>query len=110
MEYEDIDNNENIAYYFGDLSIDIYNDYRLEPESFYTKLEQFYTFFNKLKGLESIRVVNILANNTFKYYITLSEKTISFITPAPYVFNSSTNLQYNDTKFKRLFIDLGTST
>lgn len=40
MEYEDVDNNEYIAYYFGDLSILTYNDCLFADfELFYTKLE-----------------------------------------------------------------------
>ena len=46
MEYEGVDDDEDIAHYFEDLSIDKYNDYSPEPESFYTKLEQFHTFFD----------------------------------------------------------------
>lgn len=52
----------------------------------------------------------MLANNTFKYQITLSNETILLITVlAPYVFNLSTHLQYNDIKFKGLLIDSGAS-
>lgn len=45
-DYEGIkDNNERVAQYFRDLSIDIQNDNIPEPESFYIKLEQFHTSF-----------------------------------------------------------------
>lgn len=40
----------------------------------------------------------------------LSDKTISPATLTPYVFNSSTNSRYNNTKFKRLLIDSSAST
>ena len=56
-------------------------------------------------------VVNTLADNAFKHQITLSDKTVLPITiPTPYLFNSSTDLQYNDIKFKGLLIDSGAST
>lgn len=38
-EYKDIDDDENIAYYFEDLSIDTYNNYIPELESCYTESE-----------------------------------------------------------------------
>ncbi len=44
-KYERIDNREDMTFYFGNLSIDTHNDCTLELESFYTKLEQFYTSF-----------------------------------------------------------------
>lgn len=85
----------------------------MEPtiELFDTKLEQFHTFFGQLEGSESITVVNILADNAFKHQITLSDNTVShIIVPAFYTFNLLTDLQYNDTEFKGLFINLGALT
>ena len=43
IEYEGVDNDENIAHYFEDLSIDANNDCTPGSESFYTESEQFYT-------------------------------------------------------------------
>ena len=63
-----------------------------------------------MQSFESVTAVNALANNAFKHQITLSNKTVSPITLALYVFNSSTDSRYNDTKFKRLLVDLGAST
>lgn len=45
-----------------------------------------------------------------KHKITLSDETVSPITPTPYVFNSSIDSWYNDTEFKGLLIDSGTLT
>lgn len=73
-------------------------------------MEQFYTFFGQLENSEFITVINTLANNAFKYQIILSDETISFITPTLYIINWSTHLQYNNTKFKGLLIDLNIST
>ena len=82
-----------------------------KPESFYIKSEQFHISFGQLEDLEPIIIVNTLADNTFKYQITLSDKTVLPITvPAPYVFNSLTNSQYNNTQFKGLFINSSAST
>ena len=56
-------------------------------------------------------VVNTLADNVFKLRITLNDKIILLLTIlTPYVFNSSTDSQYNDTEFKKLFIDSDNST
>ena len=109
-EYEGIeDDDERVAHYFGNLSIDTKNDI-LEPESFYTKSEQFHTSIGQLQSSESLTVVNILAENAFKHRITLTDEAVFPITPAPYVFNSFTDSRYNDTKFKGLLIDSGAST
>ena len=64
-----------------------------------------------MEGLEPITVVNTLADNVFKHQITRCDETVSPITdPAPYVFNSSTDSQYNNAEFKGLLIDSGAST
>lgn len=47
-----------------------------KPKLFYTKLNQFHNFFNQLKVFKFITIVNILANNTFKYQIILSNLTV----------------------------------
>lgn len=91
-KYKDIEDNKALAHFFADLLIDIYNNYTVESESFYTKLEQFHISFGQLKGFKSETVVNILTDNTFKYQITLSNNTVSpIIVFAPYVFNVSTD-------------------
>lgn len=110
-QYEGINNDEDLAHYLRNLSIDIHNNRMVEFKSFYTILEQFSTFFVQLKGSESKIVVNTLVDNTFKHQIILSNKTVPPITFfVPYVFNLSTDLQYNDTKFKGLLFDLGISS
>lgn len=45
MNYKSVDNNKDIALYFQDLLINIYNNYIVELELFYTNLEHFQTFF-----------------------------------------------------------------
>lgn len=56
-------------------------------------------------------IVNMLADSIFKYQIILSGKTILLITVFnSYIFNLSIDLQYNNIKFIRLFIDLEGST
>ena len=61
--------------------------------------------------MKPITVVNTLADNTFKYQIILSDEIVLSITDlAPYVFNFSTDLQYNDAEFKGLLIDSSIST
>lgn len=107
MDYESIeDDDKRIAQYFGDLLIDIQNDNTFEPDSFYFESEQFSISSGQLKGSKSITVVNTLVDNTFKYQITLNDKTVlPTIVSAPYVFNLSLDSQFNDIEFKRLFID-----
>ena len=58
-DYQGIeDNDERVAQYFGDLSIDTPNDNILKLESFNIESEQFYISFGQLKGSKSITVVN----------------------------------------------------
>ncbi len=88
-EYESVDDDEGIAQYFGNPSIDTHDDYTTEStsESFYIKFEQFHTSIGQLQGSESVTVVNTLADNAFQHRITLSDKTASLISSPPYVFN-----------------------
>lgn len=111
-DYEGIKNDdEHVAQYLGDLSIDMQNDNTPELESFYIESEQFHTYFGQLKGSESITIVNTLAYNAFKHQIILSDKTVLPTTvPAPYVFNLSIDSWYNDMEFKGLPIDSRAST
>lgn len=84
-----------VTHDFGDLSINTYDDYMLKQtiESFYTESELFHISFGQLEGSKFITVVNILADNTFKYQIILSDETVlSITTPASYIFNLSTDL------------------
>lgn len=67
IEYKDIDNNENIAHYFEDLSIDADYNCKLGSSLFYIKSEQFYTSICQLDSFESKTIINILANNVFKH-------------------------------------------
>ena len=94
MNYKYIENNnERVAQYFRDLSINMQNDNIPKLESFHIESEQFHTFFGRLKGLKSIIIVNLLANNTFKHQIILSDRTVLPITVLdPYIFNLSTDL------------------
>ena len=62
---------EHITQCFRDLSMNTQNNNILEPKSFYIKLEQFQNFFGQLKDLGSIKVVNKLVNNAFKYQIVM---------------------------------------
>ena len=87
------------------------NDNIHKLELFYIESDQFHTFFCQLKNLESITIVNSLADNAFKHWITLNDKIVSpIIVPTSYIFNLSTDSWYNDTEFKGLRIDLGALT
>lgn len=110
IKYE-IDNDEDITYYFEDQSVDRNDDYATNSrvESFFNKFEQFHISNDQLQDFESITDINNLENDASNHQITLSDKTISFISSASYIFNLSIDLQYNNIEFKKLFIDLGTS-
>lgn len=110
MRYENVDNDENIAHYFQNLSIDSDNNCMLGSQSFHPEFEQFQTSISQLHNSESKSVVYILADNIFKHRITLSDDTISSITSTPYILNLSTNSPYNNTKFQGLIINSSTST
>ena len=87
------------------------NDNTPKPKLFYIKSEYFQTSFGQLKDSKSITVINMLVDNAFKHQITLSDTKILLITvPAPYIFNLSTDWQYNDIEFKALLVDLGPLT
>ena len=49
-KYKSVDDNERIAHYFGDLSINIHNDHIPEPttKSLYTKFKQFHTSIGQI--------------------------------------------------------------
>lgn len=66
-KYQDVDNNKDIAHYFRDLLIDIYNDYILEFELFYTKLEKFHILISQIQSFESLTINNSLVDNFFKH-------------------------------------------
>lgn len=109
---EDVYNDECIAHYFGDLSINTHDNYTLEPttKSLYIKSEQFHTLIGQLQDIEFITVINTLADTAFKYQIILNDETVSPISPASYIFNLLTNSRYNNIEFQRLLIDSGAST
>ena len=88
-EYE-ADDDEGIAYYFRDLSVDTHHGYATDSriELFFTKSEQFYISSGQLQGSESV-TVNTLDNNALNHQITLSDKTVSSISPVSYIINSS---------------------
>lgn len=91
-DYEGIENDDEcIAQYFGDLSIDTENDNTPEPDSFYIKSEQYHTSIGQLQSSDSLTIVNTPVDNAFKHQITLIDETISPITPTPYIFNLSTD-------------------
>ena len=84
----------------------MHNNNTPKPKLFYIESEQFHIFFGQLKISEPITIINILANNAFKYQIIPSDEIVLPITvPTPYVFNSSTDSQYKNTEFKGLIID-----
>lgn len=99
-------NNKNIVHYFEHLSIDTDNDFILISKSFHTESQQFYISICQLHSFKSLFVVSFLADNAFKHQIILRDKTVSSIISASYIFNLSTNFQYNNTWFLGLLIDL----
>lgn len=76
-----------------------HNDANTINELFLTQLD----FFQNTK---LINTFNLIANNTFKYQIIFIDIPIFFINPISYSFTTSINLQYNESKFKKLLIGL----
>ena len=73
-EYKDINNDNDIAYYFEDLLINTNNDCTLELKLFDTNSEQLNILIGQLDNIESLTIVNTLDNNVFKYWITLNDR------------------------------------
>ena len=72
------------------------------------KFVSFFTSINKLQNFEFVVVANMLTNNIFSHRITLKNETMIFNNFNFYVFNIFTNSRYNNTKFKKFFIDSNT--
>ena len=71
-----------------------------------TTNELFLTWLGSFQNIESANIINALADNAFKYQITSADTTILYVNPTPYSFTISINIQYNDSEFKGLLIDL----
>lgn len=74
--------------------------------------ETFFTSFGEMLNAESMDTTSLLADKAFKHRITSTDNTAA-PTPAilgPYNFNTTTDIQYDDTKFKGLLIDSGAAT
>ncbi len=110
MKYEGIKDDENIVHYFENLLINIHNGYISEFKLFYSKLKQLHTLIGELQSFDSLTIINNLADNAFKCQIILCNKIVSPIISIFHVFNFLINLQYDDIKFKRSFIDSNIST
>lgn len=66
-----------------------------------------YGFFQNIK---SINTINTQADNAFKYQISSVDTIGLFVNSMSYSFTISTNLRYNNYKFKGLLIDLSAAT
>lgn len=91
MEYKNVDNDENIVHYLKNLSILADNDYILRSESFYIEFKKFHTSIGHLYSSKSRLIINTLADNTLQYHIIPSDEIITFVTPAFFIYNLSTN-------------------
>lgn len=98
---------DNIAYFFKMLSIDVFKNFSFNIDII-DKL--FFILFVIFQNIEFINIINLLANNTFKYQIIFINSTIVFINLILYSFTISTNLQYDKSKLKELLIDSNTMT
>ena len=83
----------NVAYFFDNLSIDSINDPM--PASEAAENELFLTSIGRIKIPESEQTTNLLADNSFKHRITSTDETITSIAPIPYTFNTSSNSRYD---------------
>ena len=80
------------------------------PASEAAENELFLTSIGRIKIPESEQTTNLLADNSFKYRITSTDKTITSIAPIPYTFSTSSNSRYDESEFKGLLIDSGAAT
>ena len=109
MNYEDEkeDDKDDVAHFFKELLIDAPQDLFLDID---TTNELFLTRLGPLQKIKSANTINTMADNAFKHQITSADTTVSLVNPTLYRFIISTNMQYNDSKFKALLIDLGAAT
>ena len=89
------------------MSIDITSKDSLPDES---SSESFFTSLGELENSESRITTGLLADNSFRHWITSKDDTITLTSPKSYSYNTSTGSRYNDTEFKGLLIDSGAAT
>ena len=71
--------------------------------------EVFNTSINTVDATESSLIIKNLANATLRHRIIAINET-SLIAPVPYVFNSTIDIRYDFSEFKRLLIDSKTTS
>ena len=106
-EGEEEDDTDDVAHFFKELLIDASQDLFLNIN---TTNELFLTRLGPLQNIESANTINTLAENAFKHQITSADTTVPFVNPTPYSFTTSTDMRYNDSKFKGLLIHSGVAT
>lgn len=101
------DNTDNVAYFFKKLVIDILHDLFLDIN---TTNKLFLTQFGPLQNIKSANTVNTLGDNAYKRQITSTDITLIFINLTSSSFTTSTNMWYNNFKFKEWLINLDANT
>lgn len=82
----------------------------LRVKSFFIKFKQFYYSNNQVQNFKTMTVINNLDNNSSNHQIILSKKIVFSICLNSYIFNLSSDSQYNNIEFKKLHIDLNVLT
>lgn len=103
MKIKNNNNSNNIIYFFKKLWRNIFQDLSYDANITNKFFLNSFDFFPNIK-LKNI--INIFANNTFKYHIRSRDIIIFLINPMSYSFIISTNILYNNSIFKKLLIDL----
>lgn len=106
-ESEKKDKINDITHFFKKLLMDILQDFSLD---ICTTNKLFLTQLSLLQKIKSANTINTLANNTFKYQITSVYIIIPLAYPISYSYTTSTNIRYNNFKFKGLLINLDAVT
>lgn len=71
----------------------------------------FLTHLGLFRNIKLTNIINIPADNAFKYQITSADITVFFvINLMPYSFITLIDIWYNNSEFKGLLIDLSAAT
>ena len=69
-------------------------------------INMFFTFFEKLQNIESVIIINLFIDKTFKHRIICkNEITVAFVVFTTYNFNAIISSHYDESEFMGLLID-----
>lgn len=101
------DDIDDVAHFFKKLLIDTSQDVSSNTD---TTNKLFLTQLGPLQNTKLTNTINLLSDNVFKHQITSANITVLVVNLMSYSFTTLTNIQYNNSKFKELLIDLRAAT